>query len=352
MISRNWGALAITTAACGIVIFKYHIPIAESIAYGLLQYCHGQVPTTKRLNEKIHILKNKSIANQELVKGLQQEVQQQKQARFVLEKCYEGRLKEMDMEIGFKDQEILALKDALLNTDFGIYTEVPPLPPIQPRDLPSIPCKDYDDQGAVTGKKNGIVDCKSNLTELVYQLLLTNAAPRTILVDLEQFKNSYDMNNDDALAAVTISMLKTCNTKRLWSKGHQLLPFFEQYLPIISRFLDTSSDQRILLECLHNYEPETNVFYLVQVVMAWYELDLVSSECITNWHHSQTGKLRNACNEFVEWLDQESDSESDASDAPDYPDLTLSPAPPDLIRENSDFRKVHFEGLQAEFSQS
>ncbi|KAJ3215784.1 hypothetical protein HDU67_010354 [Dinochytrium kinnereticum] len=77
----------------------------------LKQHFHVSRFQNKKLEAQVRLLNRKRDALTESVRGLKNDVRSERDARFVMERCLNDRMKKMEFDLDFKENEIIQLRD-------------------------------------------------------------------------------------------------------------------------------------------------------------------------------------------------------------------------------------------------
>ncbi|KAJ3299548.1 hypothetical protein HK104_008434 [Borealophlyctis nickersoniae] len=319
----------------------------------------------KKLEGQVRLLTRKRDALQECVQVLKKDVWREREARFVVEKLMGERVKKMEMEIDFKDNELLDLRRNENTASYSISSNplrpdddddlflMANLPPIVGRGELSISGdadddEDDDEDGAADDERSespvsplprhedeegygseGSVDGHSPSpfqlegVNRLYQEVVSDVSPSTMAVDLDVLAERFGAGYQECVAVVMEAILKFLEVKGKIGSGDEVVKAFTRYNKLISRFIEEDGGQLSLLKQLELFCSKTasRTQHHIRVLMSLYKVDLVEPATIIEWFDGLTEgpaakTIRDQARSFVAWVSacDASSSEEDSSE--------------------------------------
>ncbi|KAJ3196492.1 hypothetical protein HK101_008788 [Irineochytrium annulatum] len=290
----------------------------------------GATRAVRDLESKVHKLSRKRNALATLMTGIKRDVHTEREARRVVERCFTDRHRTNERKVADKKADIVELRDrareledellraAAFNDGLQSFTSppilLPPLPPlpITPREPikptnvgPGADVSEVDD--LVDARELEREDARGDEGVRLYHLLISNADPSTLLVEL-----NVRCDNDDALPASTLRaltramvclMTRHCAAGRPQDDDSIASAVVARYGVILAQW---ACDDAGMLDVLNAFEVACEDTALLRpVLMALYQSEVVDPEAVLAWwvEGGRGGdRDKEGCRDFVQRL--------------------------------------------------
>ncbi|TPX34066.1 hypothetical protein SmJEL517_g03253 [Synchytrium microbalum] len=371
-------------------------------------------PEMKRLQSSVnHLSKRRDVLLQEIT-SLRKDVVYERESRSVIERAFQERVKRVELDLEFKDTEVLQLRDRVqdledqiedMSYSNGSATAAVAVPIAAQR--PTVITKrstddadDDDDDGEDVNEESGsgsdqdsassvdstqmffipshllpltspycvnmsaqVDTFRKTATEKIFQSLVCNVAPVSIVTDLEELANRAlpytHVNNNTNSSNISSSghpsssnsttqqhLDQQClNPKEMNAEermreclgvaGRGMVVFLEKktfdedvmhqtlarYTPLFNAFTESDADQVYLLQTLETFgdpSPATRNSHFAKLLMGMYRAEIVEPNAVVEWFQLAGGasvdNVRAKCKKFVDWLKSSMEEDSDSDD--------------------------------------
>ncbi|KAJ3289353.1 hypothetical protein HK104_007521 [Borealophlyctis nickersoniae] len=324
----------------GTTAITHEQPCPSSSDPGLQSHLEHQLSISrahiKKLESQVRILTRKKEALHECVEVLKKDVWREREGRAMVEKHFGERIKKMELELDFKENEIEDLRRERSSSKSYSSSSNPLLhcssdsddDMFSPSNLPPIIGRgeaapeddddededeaDEDDRNSdsdapdvpsstsTTTPKTSHVSTPFHVEGVnrLYQELVSDVTPSTMAVDLDVLAGRFGAGSCECLVVVVEAVLKFLEVKGLLGSGEE----------VVKRFCTTSP---------------TRIPHHTRILMSLYKLDLVEPPYFLQWYESCTDKggpakvIREQARTFVEWVSSVDASDSDGNNSTD-----------------------------------
>ncbi|KAJ3082517.1 hypothetical protein HK102_001622 [Quaeritorhiza haematococci] len=268
-----------------------------------LSHCRA---ANRRLEAQLRLAQKKRTLLVESVRGLKKEVWREREARFVVEKCLMEKVRKMEMEIDFKDNELFELrekqrdaenlKSGLSDYDSlggfdptclnGGFTRFASIDKVDPEDE-----EEEEEEGYGSEESYDSTNPSTSLhilTSFLTQSYVSSVSVSSIIVDLDDLALKHNFSHEQCLESILLSLFKYFEAKGNLGLSVHVQQCFDKYTKLLSTYIDTPHHQHHLLTTLEKLcvsNPTYTPLHF-QVLKTLYKLELVDPPAVIEWHNS------------------------------------------------------------------